>query len=91
MRKYEDGQDKKLVRAVCNKCGRLLKVEGGYLKEGCFSADVAFGYFSRKDGTVHSFDLCEDCYDEMVSQFKVPVEEKEETELISGTLEPWDV
>lgn len=91
MRKYEGGQDKKLVRVVCNKCGRLLKVEGGYLKEGCFSADVAFGYFSRKDGTVHSFDLCEDCYDEMVSQFKVPVEEKEETELIPGTLEPWDV
>lgn len=91
MRKYEDGQDKKLVRVVCNKCGRILKVEDGYLKEGCFSADAAFGYFSRKDGIVHSFDLCEDCYDEMVSQFRVPVEEKEETELLPENLGPWDV
>ena len=90
MRKYEDGQDRKLVRAVCNKCGRVLKVENGYLKEGCFSADAAFGYFSRKDGTVHCFDLCEDCYDEMISQFQVPVEEKEDTELLSGALAPWD-
>lgn len=82
MRKYEDGQDRKLVHAVCNRCGRPLKVENGYLKEGCFSADVVFGYFSRKDGVTHSFDLCEDCYDEMVAQFKVPVEEKEGTELL---------
>lgn len=82
MRKYEDGQERKLVRAVCNRCGRVLKVEGGYLKEGCFSARAAFGYFSRKDGAVQSFDLCEDCYDEMISQFQLPVEETEGVELL---------
>lgn len=82
MRKYEDGQDKKLIHVVCNRCGRTLQVENGYLKEGCFSAEAAFGYFSRKDGTVHSFDLCEDCYDELVSQFAVPPEEKERTEVL---------
>lgn len=82
MRKYVDGQDKKLVQAVCNKCGRALKVEDGYLKEGCFSAEAAFGYFSRKDGIVQSFDLCEDCYDQLVSQFAVPPEEREGAELL---------
>lgn len=82
MRKYENGQSKKLVHAVCNKCGRVLKVENGCLKEGCFSAEAVFGYFSRKDGTSHRFDLCEDCYDEMISQFSVPVEEEEGAELL---------
>lgn len=82
MLKYEDGQKRKLIRAVCNRCGKSMKIEDGYLREGCFSAEAVFGYFSRKDGTVHRFDLCEDCYDEIISQFKVPVEEKEGTELL---------
>ena len=34
MRKYEE-QKEKLIEAVCNCCGRALKVENGYLKEGC--------------------------------------------------------
>lgn len=82
MRKYGDGQEKKLMKVVCNKCGRTLKVENGYLKEFCFSADAVFGYFSRKDGVSEHFDLCEDCYDEVTSQFTVPAEETEAEELI---------
>lgn len=82
MQKYEDGQERKLVRVVCNKCGRELRVEDGHLREGCFSAEAVFGYFSRKDGIVHSFDLCEDCYDRMIAQFELPVEEREGTELL---------
>lgn len=82
MRRYEKKTEKELVKAVCNKCGRELKVENGVLKEGCFSAEVAFGYFSRKDGTIHKFDLCEDCYDEMTAQFAVPVESGPNTELL---------
>ena len=72
MRRYVDGQDKKLVKVVCNKCGREL----------CFEAEAAFGYFSRKDGTIHYFDLCEDCYDEWTAQFRVPVEETENLEFL---------
>lgn len=81
MRRYE-GQDKKLMKAICNKCGRELKVENGYLKEFCFSADARFGYFSRKDQTAQHFDLCEDCYDEWTAQFAVPPEETDELELL---------
>ncbi len=80
MRKY--GQDGKLMMAVCNKCGRTLKVEQGYLREFCFEGAASFGYFSRKDGTVQHFDLCEDCYDELTARFLVPAEEIEETELV---------
>lgn len=82
MRKYEEGQDRKLMGVVCNQCGRKLKVENGYLREYCFTADTVFGYFSRKDGIMHHFDLCEDCYDQLILQFQVPVEEVEAVELL---------
>ncbi len=80
MRRYE--QDGKMRMAVCNKCGRALKVENGYLREFCFQGTAAFGYFSKKDGIMEHFDLCEDCYESLTAQFLVPVEEAEETELV---------
>ena len=82
MRRYENGQDRKLMEVVCNKCGRKLKVENGFLREYCFTADTIFGYFSHRDGVAHHFDLCENCYDQLISQFQVPVEEAEATELL---------
>ena len=44
--------------------------------------EVEFGYFSRKDGETHTFDLCEDCYDELIRKFRVPVEIKERQEFL---------
>ena len=41
-----------------------------------------WGYFSRKDTTRHIFDLCEECYDKWILEFKIPVEEKESLELL---------
>ncbi|MGN0403240.1 MAG: hypothetical protein ACI4HQ_13410 [Acetatifactor sp.] len=82
MRRLENGQERRLQKVVCNRCGRELKVEGGILKEGCFSAEYSFGYFSKKDGIKNCFDLCEECYDAMISQFKIPVDAVEETELL---------
>ena len=82
MRRYEGDNNVKLMRVVCNQCKKELKVENGYLKEGCFRADVTFGYFSQKDGTKHRFDLCEECYDKLVAQFAIPVETGLSTELL---------
>lgn len=82
MRRYREETGAELTQLVCNKCGKELKIENGILKEGVFSVKAEFGYFSRKDGRVHEFDLCEDCYDEMVAQFAVPVEETENPELM---------
>lgn len=72
---------RKYGKVICNQCKKELKSEKDFLREGCFTVDYTFGYFSRKDGTRHRFDLCEDCYDKMVGQFAIPVEEDEETEL----------
>lgn len=82
MRRYEEEQGGKLVQVICNQCKKNLKLENGYLKEGCFTTDFVFGYFSKKDGTRHRFDLCEECYDRMAAGFQVPVEESEARELL---------
>ena len=82
MQKYQDVEERKLIQAVCNKCGRQLKVADGCLREGCVSVNAPFGYFSRRDGQIHRFDLCEDCYDSLIAQFAIPVEEEDAAELL---------
>lgn len=82
MRKFSDKNKKELTTVICNKCRKELRVENGIIKEGCFSGNICFGYFSNKDGRKHSFDLCEECYDKMIEEFAIPVEEEELTELI---------
>ncbi len=82
MRTYTQENDNKILYAVCNGCGKKLLVENGFLREECFHAEHSFGYFSKKDGQNHSFDLCEACYDKWVKGFSIPVECREETELL---------
>lgn len=71
-----------LEKVICNKCGKSLKIEDGIVKEGWFHADYPFDYFSRKDGYIHSFDLCEECFDAVIKEFKYPVEIREMKEFI---------
>lgn len=82
MRRYLNIQENHLSEVRCNKCGKNLKVEDGFLKDGCFHAEYTFGYFSSKDGMHHTWDLCEACYDKMVQDFAIPMEEEEENELL---------
>lgn len=80
MREYDE--QKELIKVQCNVCRKEFKLEQGILREGCFQADFAWGYFSSRDGLQHQFDLCEECYDRFVGIFQIPVTEKENTELI---------
>ncbi|HIW80151.1 MAG TPA: hypothetical protein H9742_01260 [Candidatus Acetatifactor stercoripullorum] len=82
MRRYEKEQGDQLVQVICNRCGKELRLENGYLKEGCLNVDYVFGYFSEKDGLRHRFDLCEECYDEMIRHFRIPVQISQERELL---------
>ena len=68
MRQYKMKETKTIEKIICNKCGKEI-VEADVL-----SVDKRWGYFSDKDNEVHQFDLCEECYDEMVSMFQIPVE-----------------
>lgn len=81
MRKYMDEKKEKL-EVRCNKCGRLISVRKDMLCEDLFHAEKIWGYFSGKDGTKHSWDLCEACYETLVKGFVIPPEELEVTELL---------
>lgn len=80
MREYDE--QKELKKVQCNVCKKQLKLEQGIIQEGCFHADYVWGYFSSRDGMLHQFDLCEECYDSFVRSFSLPVTETENTELI---------
>ena len=66
----------------CNVCGKKLFVEKGILKEDAFEAKKQWGYFSKKDGTVQEFDLCEACWDAFLRRFQIPVTETELKEML---------
>lgn len=80
MRKYKS--DQTLDRVICNGCGRKLVVEDGILREGAFSAEYSWDYFSEKDGEIHRWDLCEECYDRMTGQFRIRPDVEELVEFI---------
>ena len=84
MRAYKEKElkESELNQVFCNQCGKELLVEEGILKEGCFSTDYAFDYFSDKDGYIYSFDLCEECFDKLVGGFKIPAQITETKEFL---------
>lgn len=77
MRQYQMKETKEIKKIICNKCGKEIPAVDGVPREGVFSVDYQWGYFSEKDGERHSFDLCEACYDELLKSFCIPAEIKE--------------
>ena len=65
----------------CNACGKRLKAipKANVCKEH-LSINKEWGYFSGKDFMVHSFIICEQCYDNWTDTFVIPVEKKIQTE-----------
>lgn len=73
---------KEVKSFCCNSCGKQLKVENGILMEDAFEAVKEWGYFSGRDLEVHRFNLCEDCYNRLISQFQIPVEVRRKLEVL---------
>jgi hypothetical protein len=80
MRKYKNGGQ--LETVVCNRCGKKIVVSEGIAREGVLSINHTWDFFSEKDGEIHHFDLCEDCYDAIVAEFKNPVEVEDQLEYL---------
>lgn len=78
MRRYTMKERREKETIFCNGCGKEIKIKDGVIREGLLSVEKRWGYFSDKDNEVHRFDLCEECYDRMVSQFVIPVEKENE-------------
>lgn len=68
MRQYRIEETKVIDKIICNKCGKEIEAADA------LSVQKRWGYFSEKDNEVHNFDLCEECYDELVATFQIPVE-----------------
>lgn len=80
MRKYMENGELKTV--ICNGCGKKLIVESGILREGACQVKLAWDFFSEKDGEIHRWDLCEECYDRLVEQFLIAPDVEEQVEFI---------
>lgn len=65
----------------CNACGKKLKMQHDVSLEDAFEAKKQWGFFSKKDMKLHSFVLCEECYDRITAQFVIPPDVSEVTEL----------
>lgn len=66
----------------CNMCGKRFQYKDEIVREGILSVEKIWGYFSEKDGEIHDFDMCEECYDHFTAQFKIPVEIKKQKEFV---------
>ena len=73
MRQYKTDkiEVKELDKIICNKCGKEIEVIRGVAQEDYLGVEKRWGYFSNKDNQEDAFDLCEDCYDELVASFKI--------------------
>ncbi len=75
MRQYktEKRESYELDKIICNKCGKEIPVIKGVAQEDFLQVNKRWGYFSNKDNQEDAFDLCEDCYDELVTGFKFKI------------------
>ena len=81
MRKYKSNGE--LETVICNCCGKKLAVRDGIVREGGLEITHTWDYFSEKDGEIHRFDLCEECYDEvLLRNFRISAEVKEIREFL---------
>lgn len=76
--KDENGE----VPILCNSCGKRIIVKNGILMEDAFEATKEWGYFSHRDMETHHFNLCENCYDKMISEFQIPIEVRKKLEVL---------
>lgn len=73
MRVYEN---KELSLIICNRCKKEIPVRNDVPREDSLFVEKRWNYFSDKDNEVHTFDLCEDCYDKMIADFLISPTEK---------------
>jgi len=72
--------EKKIVDVICNMCGEKIEKTENDVLHDYFQANKEWGYFSDIDGEKHSFDLCQNCYKKLISQFKISATKSREYE-----------
>lgn len=79
MRQYKNStkEIKEINKVICNKCGKEIRLAGGVPEEDMLEVEKRWGYFSGKDNRRDRFELCEECYDELLESFLIPAESEE--------------
>lgn len=61
----------KVEKVICNMCGNeIIKNEYGHF-EDYLSVNKIWGYNSNFDGLEHSFDICQNCYNDLIERMKI--------------------
>ncbi|MBS6559409.1 MAG: hypothetical protein KH355_03945 [Clostridiales bacterium] len=69
-------------KLYCNLCGREIGSLNDLERNDSVLLEKEWGYFSKKDGEHHRIHICESCYDQWIQTFKIPVQIKDQTELV---------
>ena len=80
----QGGQQMKTKRQeiICNCCKKIIQEKSQIPRTDFLHVEKEWGYFSKKDGEIQEFDLCEACYDKWVESFQIPVKTIEVTEFV---------
>lgn len=73
MKEYqvEPAEVKILSRIFCNCCGKEIDRSGKHAYRDYVSIHKDWGYDSPFDGEVHDIDLCADCYEAWIRNFRI--------------------
>ena len=64
MKKYDEISKKEVY--ICNCCGQMIASVDECDRAAFLDVSKAWGYFSKWDGCIHRFQLCENCYGKMI-------------------------
>ena len=72
---------RKAGELFCNCCGKKISESCDDRREDFFHFEKSWGYFSKKDGINAIADICESCLEQWMSQFQIPPQTVERTEI----------
>ncbi|MGL4790700.1 MAG: hypothetical protein ACRCW1_04750 [Anaerotignaceae bacterium] len=62
-----------IEEVYCNKCGKQIKTDNfGHFMDYVHIVQT-WGYYSKKDTTTQTIDICEDCWDEFIESCKIKI------------------
>lgn len=79
MKKYDEKIKKEVL--ICNCCGQTIIPTDESDRTSFLNVRQTWGYFSKWDGSTHSFQICEKCYEKMIQSWCYPPDIEEVTEL----------
>ncbi|NMA83004.1 MAG: hypothetical protein GX962_03960 [Epulopiscium sp.] len=73
MRQYKiiSVQKEEVASIHCNGCGTPIPRDKHGNFEETLHIEKEWGYLSKRDGEIHSIDLCQNCYEKWINTFAI--------------------